>query len=159
MRRIGGVLFLLLLAACDKTAGDQKVAAVAVTSTGPPAPTTSTVPTSSTSTSTVAPSTTTTTSAPATTTTVAVRSAPPAVTVTVATTAPAARLVTTTTPAAAGGCDPNYSGACVPIDPVDVDCGGGSGNGPSYVYAKNFNVVGKDIYGLDTDHNGFACES
>src|SRR5882724_5684914 len=29
-------------------------------------------------------------------------------------------------------CDPNYSGACVPIA-SDVDCAGGSGNGPAYV--------------------------
>src|SRR5262249_2690692 len=28
-------------------------------------------------------------------------------------------------------CDPNYSGACVPIA-SDVDCAGGSGNGPAY---------------------------
>jgi resuscitation-promoting factor RpfB len=27
-------------------------------------------------------------------------------------------------------CDPNYSGACVPIA-SDVDCAGGSGNGPA----------------------------
>ena len=62
----------------------------------------------------------------------------------------------TTRPAAA--CDPNYSGACVPID-SDVDCGGGSGNGPSYVYAKRFQVVGNDVYGLDADNDGIACES
>jgi hypothetical protein len=59
---------------------------------------------------------------------------------------------------ATGGCDPNYAGACVPVD-SDVDCGGGSGNGPSYVYAKNFRVVGRDIYGLDRDGDGIACES
>ena len=29
-------------------------------------------------------------------------------------------------------CDPNYTGACVPIA-SDVDCAGGSGNGPAYV--------------------------
>jgi len=57
-----------------------------------------------------------------------------------------------------GQCDPNYAGACVPIA-SDVDCGGGSGNGPAYVWAKNFQVVGTDIYGLDADHDGIACES
>lgn len=31
-----------------------------------------------------------------------------------------------------GPCDSNYSRACVPVD-SDVDCAGGSGNGPSYV--------------------------
>lgn len=36
------------------------------------------------------------------------------------------------TPRGAFPCDPNYSGACVPIA-SDVDCEGGSGNGPAYV--------------------------
>lgn len=54
-----------------------------------------------------------------------------------------------------GGCDPNYSG-CVPIA-SDVDCSGGKGNGPEYV-AGPINVVGSDIYRLDADHDGIACE-
>ena len=49
------------------------------------------------------------------------------------------------------------AGACVPID-SDVDCAGGSGNEPSYVSAKNFRVIGRDVYGLDRDGNGIACE-
>ncbi|MDO9456923.1 G5 domain-containing protein [Nocardioides sp.] len=53
-------------------------------------------------------------------------------------------------------CDPNYSGACVPID-SDVDCGGGSGNGPSYLYGTA-TVVGSDIYDLDADNDGYGCE-
>jgi hypothetical protein len=53
-------------------------------------------------------------------------------------------------------CDPNYSGACVPIA-RDVDCAGGSGNGPAYVSGP-VTVVGKDIYGLDRDGNGIGCE-
>lgn len=52
-------------------------------------------------------------------------------------------------------CDPNYSG-CVPIA-SDVDCAGGSGNGPAYV-AGPIRVIGSDIYGLDRDGNGIACE-
>lgn len=52
-------------------------------------------------------------------------------------------------------CDPNYSG-CVPID-SDVDCAGGSGNGPSYVSGP-VTVIGSDIYGLDRDGDGVACE-
>lgn len=52
-------------------------------------------------------------------------------------------------------CDPNYSG-CVPIA-SDVDCAGGSGNGPAYVEGP-INVIGSDIYGLDSDHDGIACE-
>ena len=55
-----------------------------------------------------------------------------------------------------GSCDPNYSGACVPIA-SDVDCAGGSGNGPAYVSGP-VTVVGKDIYGLDRDGNGVGCE-
>ncbi|MCV7412272.1 hypothetical protein H7K44_22030 [Mycobacterium florentinum] len=53
-------------------------------------------------------------------------------------------------------CDPNYSGACVPIA-SDVDCAGGSGNGPAYVKSP-VRVIGKDIYGLDRDGNGIGCE-
>ena len=53
-------------------------------------------------------------------------------------------------------CDPNYSGACVPIA-SDVDCAGGSGNGPAYVQGP-VQVVGTDIYGLDSDDDGIGCE-
>lgn len=56
------------------------------------------------------------------------------------------------------GCDPNYSGACVPIA-SDVDCSGGSGNGPAYVRGPVY-IVGEDIYGLDgNDNDGIGCES
>ncbi len=57
----------------------------------------------------------------------------------------------------AGQCDPNYSGACVPIA-SDVDCAGGSGNGPAYVEGP-VKVVGTDIYDLDRDGNGIGCEN
>ena len=59
-------------------------------------------------------------------------------------------------PALAVTCDPNYSGACVPVA-SDVDCAGGSGNGPAYVQGPVV-VVGVDIYGLDRDHDGIGCE-
>lgn len=55
-----------------------------------------------------------------------------------------------------GGCDPNYTGACVPIA-SDVDCAGGSGNGPAYVQGP-VRVVGTDIYDLDRDGDGIACD-
>src|SRR5215213_379442 len=58
-------------------------------------------------------------------------------------------------PASASQCDPNYSG-CVPIA-SDVDCAGGSGNGPAYVKGP-VTVIGKDIYKLDGDHDGIGCE-
>ncbi|MEV1332315.1 G5 domain-containing protein [Micromonospora costi] len=52
-------------------------------------------------------------------------------------------------------CDPNYSG-CVPIA-SDVDCAGGSGNGPAYVSGP-VRVIGSDIYDLDRDGDGYACD-
>jgi hypothetical protein len=61
------------------------------------------------------------------------------------------------TPQASSSCDPNYSGACVPIA-SDVDCAGGSGNGPAYVQGP-VTVIGSDIYGLDRDGNGIGCEN
>ena len=54
-------------------------------------------------------------------------------------------------------CDPNYSGACVPIA-SDVDCAGGSGDGPAYVQGP-VRVVGTDIYDLDRDGDGIGCDS
>jgi hypothetical protein len=53
-------------------------------------------------------------------------------------------------------CDPNYTNVCVPVA-SDVDCAGGSGNGPEYVSGPVY-VVGTDIYGLDRDGDGTACE-
>ena len=59
--------------------------------------------------------------------------------------------------AGAEECDPNYSGACVPVA-SDVDCEGGSGDDPEYV-AGPVTVVGEDIYGLDgNDNDGIGCE-
>jgi hypothetical protein len=56
---------------------------------------------------------------------------------------------------ASNDCDPNYSG-CVPIA-SDVDCEGGSGNGPAYAKGP-VRVTGTDIYDLDSDNDGTACE-
>lgn len=53
-------------------------------------------------------------------------------------------------------CDPNYSGACVPIA-SDVDCASGSGNGPAYVSGPVY-VTGSDVYDLDRDGDGVGCE-
>jgi resuscitation-promoting factor RpfB len=55
------------------------------------------------------------------------------------------------------GCDPNYSGACVPVA-SDVDCAGGSGNGPAYVDGP-VRVIGSDIYDLDRDGDGIGCDA
>ena len=61
----------------------------------------------------------------------------------------------TETSAISPQCDPNYSG-CVPIA-SDVDCAGGSGDGPAYVKGP-VKVIGKDIYRLDRDGDGIGCE-
>jgi len=61
-----------------------------------------------------------------------------------------------TAQSAGAGCDPNYDMACVPIA-YDVDCAGGQGDGPAYV-AGPVRVIGRDIYKLDRDGNGYGCE-
>jgi len=55
-----------------------------------------------------------------------------------------------------GNCDPNYK-PCVPIA-SDVDCAGGSGNGPAYVQGPVY-VIGTDIYDLDRDGDGVGCDT
>jgi micrococcal nuclease len=54
-----------------------------------------------------------------------------------------------------GNCNPNYAG-CVPVA-SDVDCAGGSGDGPAYASGP-IQITGSDIYGLDSDSDGVACE-
>ncbi len=61
----------------------------------------------------------------------------------------------TATPVHGSDCDPNYS-LCVPIA-SDVDCAGGSGNGPAYVRGP-VRVIGVDVYDLDRDGDGIGCE-
>ena len=62
----------------------------------------------------------------------------------------------TTAPPPTQDCTPGYSPCIPPGD--DVDCAGGSGNGPRYVQGP-ITVTGPDIYGLDADHDGIGCES
>lgn len=64
--------------------------------------------------------------------------------------------VAATAPAPQTSCDSNYSGACVPVA-SDVDCAGGSGNGPAYVRGPVY-VIGNDIYKLDGNGDGVGCE-
>ena len=52
-------------------------------------------------------------------------------------------------------CDPNYD-PCVPVA-SDVDCAGGKGDGPVYVMGPIY-IIGVDVYGLDRDGDGKACE-
>lgn len=56
---------------------------------------------------------------------------------------------------AAEACTPGYD-PCIPPGP-DVDCAGGSGNGPRYVKGP-IRVTGSDPYGLDRDGDGIGCE-
>jgi hypothetical protein len=52
-------------------------------------------------------------------------------------------------------CDENYSD-CVPVAD-DVDCAGGTGDGPAYVEGP-VEVIGDDIYELDANGNDVGCE-
>jgi hypothetical protein len=54
-------------------------------------------------------------------------------------------------------CHPSYAGVCVPFA-TDVDCAGGSGNGPAYVRGP-LRVIGPDVYDLDRDGDGIACDA
>lgn len=74
----------------------------------------------------------------------------------VVTRAPVTRIITVGT-RVTRHCDANYSGACVPVA-SDVDCAGGGGNGPAYLHGTA-RVVGTDIYGLDRDGDGIACDN
>lgn len=55
-----------------------------------------------------------------------------------------------------GGCDPNYSGACLDPTSPDYDCAGGSGDGPDYT--GRVDVVGDDHFDLDRDGDGVGCD-
>jgi len=54
-----------------------------------------------------------------------------------------------------GNCNPNYT-PCVP-NASDVDCAGGTGDGPAYVQGP-VRVIGTDVYRLDSDGDGIGCE-
>lgn len=56
-----------------------------------------------------------------------------------------------------GGVDCQGYDPCLPPGP-DVDCAGGSGDGPRYVQGP-VTVTGSDPYGLDSDGDGVGCET
>jgi len=60
-------------------------------------------------------------------------------------------------PIAGSDCHPSYEGACLKKDASDYDCAGGSGNGPYYVRGP-IKVVGPDVFDLDRDGDGIACD-
>ena len=57
----------------------------------------------------------------------------------------------------APSCHPSYEGACLDPNASDYDCAGGSGDGPKYTGFVQ--VVGPDVFGLDSDGDGLGCES
>jgi hypothetical protein len=59
-------------------------------------------------------------------------------------------------PPAAPACHASYTEVCVPIA-SDVDCAWGSGDGPAYLDGVA-RVVGPDVYDLDRNGDGWACE-
>ena len=111
---------------------------------------------------TASPTSTSTSAAPPTTAAPSTTSTEPPTTTTTArptTTTTTARPTTTTiaAPAPAQSCTPGYD-PCIPPGP-DVDCAGGSGNGPRYVNGPvQVDDSKGDPYGLDRDHDGIGCE-
>jgi hypothetical protein len=83
--------------------------------------------------------------------------APPPTTSKPTTAKPTTSKAKSTTSKPASQCHPSYVGACVPVGVKDVDCAGGSGDGPYYVKGP-IRVVGPDVYKLDADKDGLACE-
>lgn len=59
----------------------------------------------------------------------------------------------------ATNCTPGYT-PCIKNKTSDVDCYGGSGNGPRYTkpYITYKVKRGYDRYRLDADHDGWGCE-
>ena len=120
------------------------------TATAPPA-TTTTAPVPTTTPTTPPP---TATPAPQTTSVPTTAPPPPTTAAPPSTTAPPPPPAPPTTVAAAAGCHPSYS-PCVPVA-SDVDCEGGSGNGPAYT--GRVSVIGPDEYDLDRDGDGTGCD-
>jgi hypothetical protein len=76
-----------------------------------------------------------------------------------ATEAPTTTTAAVATPAGQPACHPSYQGTCIPPSVRDADCYGNGEDGPWYVKEHDVRVVGPDVYGLDVDYDGLACES
>jgi hypothetical protein len=74
---------------------------------------------------------------------------------------PPAPTTTTTvvTPPSPGGCHPAYQRTCIPPTVRDADCFGTGGDGPWIVRDEDVRIVGDDVFRLDLDFDGIACES
>ncbi|WP_436494221.1 hypothetical protein [Actinokineospora sp. HUAS TT18] len=147
---VGVVIFAAAISGGDDTPSDSLAASSTTT-------TTRTTTTTTTTTTTVPPAPTTEPAAvPAPAPAPAPTTKPRPTTTTKRTTTPPpppAPKPTTAKPAPA--CHPNYT-PCVPIA-SDVDCAGGSGNGPAYVTGP-IRILGADPYRLDADNDGIGCE-
>ena len=53
-------------------------------------------------------------------------------------------------------CHPSYKLKCLKPNAYDYDCIGGRGNGP--LYTGLVKVVGRDVFRLDADDDGWGCE-
>jgi hypothetical protein len=81
---------------------------------------------------------------------------------TMPTTAPPPPATAAPAAAANGGaaaCHPSYQGTCIPPNVADADCYGIGDNGPWFVREENIKVVGPDVFRLDVDFDGVACEA
>ena len=73
---------------------------------------------------------------------------------------PAPETTTTVAPAPAPGeCHPAYQRTCIPPTVRDADCFGTGGDGPWIVRDENVRIVGDDVFRLDLDFDGIACET
>jgi hypothetical protein len=59
-------------------------------------------------------------------------------------------------PAPEPSCHASYEGGCLDPNSYDYDCEGGSGDGPDYT--GTVRVVGDDVFDLDRDGDGIACD-
>lgn len=57
---------------------------------------------------------------------------------------------TSSTSTTGDDCSSDYAGACVPLDQADVSC--------ADLGVDDIDVIGADVYGLDPDEDGVACE-
>jgi hypothetical protein len=73
--------------------------------------------------------------------------------------APPPTAVTSTMAPPAAGCHPGYQGTCIPAAVSDADCYGMGENGPWFVREYDVQIVGADVFRLDVDFDGVACES
>lgn len=126
----------------ESASTDQEVATTTTERMSAPSSTTTEAPTTTAAPTTTVPPTTTTTAPPPSTT---LPPPPP----------PAPRTSPPATQAPSRDCHPSYD-PCVPYA-SDVDCAGGSGDGPAYTGPVR--VIGPDEYDLDRDGDGYGCES